>query len=82
VTMSFEPPRGRGRCPEPDCGYFICLQGHRPGCRRSWCRRCRRFAKQPGGQLCAWCAAADDDARQDIRREAVAERMAEMDDDR
>ncbi|OSC22101.1 hypothetical protein B8W69_26985 [Mycobacterium vulneris] len=78
--MTFEPPKGKGRCEQ--CGWFVRLQGHHAGCTRGRCRRCDRFTKLPGRQLCMWCAATDDDARREIRRQAVADRLAELDGDR
>lgn len=75
-VMSFVPPTGRGRCVE--CGWHSSTQGHRVDCIRGRCRRCRRFPRTAGRQLCSWCV-ADDDARRELRRRAVEQRLAELD---
>lgn len=76
--MTFEPPRGRGRCDL--CGWHLRRQlGHAPTCPRSRCQRCNEFGRMPASRLCAWCAAP---SVEDRRRQAVAHRLAELDAER
>jgi hypothetical protein len=76
-VSAFAPPTGRGRCPL--CGHHVRTQGHRSDCVRGGCRRCGKFPKMPGRRnLCAWCV-ADDDTRRELRRQAVADKLADLD---
>jgi hypothetical protein len=69
--VTFQPPRGPGRCSE--CGHHVRLQGHRDGCPRGRCRRCRQRTAYRATRKCEECL------RHDFERgEAIRARVREL----